>query len=271
MAHTIAGQLQLKLNEATVRYCWGMCQSTIENETKRIGQYSKITFIEFIEFLCRILYAKFTMDLESNLLGASYKSFKADSARGDMTERPMADMARMTSGLMSSVGSGLGSAQSTHRRRIEQDEEEKKEQHNRHLYAYKEFICKTMDPFFDTHMLEFIDPDEDVILSDSVESEFEYDLPSGYDSQNSDNPEFIPVLTSGSENLSDDDWGIEDDSGKNPMLDFDEISSKIIHQMKNPPRPQSTIRKQHDHILQKQKTRTQKKMMKGSNTTSTAF
>lgn len=248
-----------------------MCQSTIENETKRIGQYSKITFIEFIEFLCRILYAKFSMDLDANMLGSGYRSLSKESARGEAEVMNRMASGGINSAMMSSVASGLGSAQSTTRRRIEQDEEELKERHNRHLYAYKEFICNTMDPFFDSHMLEFIDPDEDVILSDSVESEFEYDLPSGYDSQNSDNPEFIPVLTSGSENFSDDDWGIEDDNAKNPMLDFEEISNKIIHQMKNPPRPQSTIRKQHDHILQKQKTRTQKKMMKGSNTTSTAF
>jgi len=34
--------------------------------------YGKIGFIEFIEFLCRIIYARFSMDLDANLLGSSY-------------------------------------------------------------------------------------------------------------------------------------------------------------------------------------------------------
>ena len=42
-----------------------------------------------------------------------------------------------------------------------------------------------------------MDPDEDVVLSDSQESEFIYDLPSGYNSQDEDNPEAISVLSSG--------------------------------------------------------------------------
>jgi len=79
------------------------------------------------------------------------------------------------------------------------DEEEKAELHNKLLYAYKEFICKTLDPLFDSYALEFVDPDEDVILAESEESEYEYDLPEGYDSQNSDNPEFIPVMRSDGE------------------------------------------------------------------------
>ena len=46
------------------------------------------------------------------------------------------------------------------------DEEEKAELHNKLLYAYKEFICKTLDPLFDSYALEFVDPDEDVILAE---------------------------------------------------------------------------------------------------------
>lgn len=54
-----------------------------------------------------------------------------------------------------------------------------------------------LDTFFEQHGLEFMDPDEDVVLSDSQESEFVYDLPSGYNSQDEDNPEAISVLSSG--------------------------------------------------------------------------
>lgn len=43
-----------------------MCQQTIEAETKKIGQYNRINFLEFVEFVCRILYIKFKIDLESN-------------------------------------------------------------------------------------------------------------------------------------------------------------------------------------------------------------
>ena len=99
------------------------------------------------------------------------------------------------------------------------DEEEKQQMHNKLLYAFKEFICKTLDPFFDSQGLEFIDPDEDVILSSSDESDFEYNLPSGYNSQDSDNPEYIPVMGSGSESSSSD--GAE-------MPNFDELSNSIM-------------------------------------------
>ena len=54
-----------------------------------------------------------------------------------------------------------------------------------------------LDIFFEQHGLEFMDPDEDVVLSDSQESDFVYDLPSGYNSQDEDNPEAISVLSSG--------------------------------------------------------------------------
>ena len=58
-----------------------------------------------------------------------------------------------------------------------------KDAHERHLYAFKDFIVKVLDPFFETQGLEFVDPDEDVVISDeSAESNFVYDLPSGYNS-----------------------------------------------------------------------------------------
>ena len=69
----------------------------------------------------------------------------------------------------------------------------------KYLYAYKGFICKTLDPFFDSHALEFIDPDEDVLLLSESASDFEYDLPDGYDSHNEANPDCIPVVSSGSD------------------------------------------------------------------------
>jgi len=73
-----------------------------------------------------------------------------------------------------------------------------------------------------------------VILSDSIESDFEYDLPEGYDSQDLDNPELIPVLTSGSEQLSDEEAGPE-----STMLDFDALSNRIMHQINKPKSHQS--------------------------------
>lgn len=47
--------------------------------------------------------------------------------------------------------------------------------------------------------MPFCDPDEDVVMSDSAESDFEYDLPSGYDSQDENNSEFISMMSSGDE------------------------------------------------------------------------
>ena len=49
-------------------YAFGMCQSTVDNETKKAGLYERIIFIEFIEYICRILYMSFKSDQESNLL-----------------------------------------------------------------------------------------------------------------------------------------------------------------------------------------------------------
>ena len=62
---------------------------------------------------------------------------------------------------------------------------------------FKEFCCQKLQPFFEYHTLDFCDPDEDVEISDGAESAFEYEYPSGYDSKNPDNPEYIQVLSSG--------------------------------------------------------------------------
>ena len=80
------------------------------------------------------------------------------------------------------------------------DEASKKAEHEKHLLAFKEFCCQKLDLFFyATNLgLTFIDPDADVIeLSDSAESAYEYDLPSGYDSKDENNPDFISLISSG--------------------------------------------------------------------------
>ena len=38
-----------------------------------------------------------------------------------------------------------------HAKKADMDAEEKKEHHSKLLYAYKEFVCQTLDPFFDSH------------------------------------------------------------------------------------------------------------------------
>jgi len=68
-------------------------------------------------------------------------------------------------------------------------------------------------------------------LSSSDESVFEYDLPEGYDSQNELNPEFIPILSSGSENggeSSDEDAAAFAGTGTEAMPDFDDLSNLIM-------------------------------------------
>ena len=49
-----------------------MCQQTKVDDFTKKGAYSKIGFIEFIEFLCRLLYARFSINLDANLLGQNY-------------------------------------------------------------------------------------------------------------------------------------------------------------------------------------------------------
>ena len=52
------------------------------------------------------------------------------------------------------------------------------------MQAYKEFMCRTLEPFFESKDVDFIDPDEEPELGDSSElSEFHYDLPEGFDEE----------------------------------------------------------------------------------------
>lgn len=48
------------LSEFMVRYCFGMCKITVaeENEEGSI-KYDRITFVEFLEFICRGAHQKF--------------------------------------------------------------------------------------------------------------------------------------------------------------------------------------------------------------------
>ena len=182
--------LKLHVGDHVVNYCFGMCQMTIENETKKAGQYSKIIFVEFIEFLCRILYTKFKSDLESNLLPRGEGEVAAS-----LIEQKLHDPSG--SGPSSTMNSNLNSQRVGKPAILPANEEQRKQAHERHLYAFKEFCCRMLEPYFESRGLEFIDPDEDAVLSDSQESDFVYDLPSGYNSQDENNPEYITVLTSG--------------------------------------------------------------------------
>ena len=102
------------------------------------------------------------------------------------------------------------------------DDEEKEQAHGKLLYAYKEFICKTLKPFFDSLDHEFIDPDDDNALPDSEESEYDYPYSDGYSSQDSNTPEFVRGMGSGSESIS-------SDEAAEP--NFDDISNSIMSQM----------------------------------------
>ena len=86
------------------------------------------------------------------------------------------------------------------------NELEEKAKFERRIGMFKEFCCQKLDPFFDHHGLEFCDPDEDVEISDGAESEFDYEYPSGYDSKDPNNPEYIQVLSSGNESDGEDEY-----------------------------------------------------------------
>ena len=43
--------MKLNLPDNTIRFCWGMCQQTKVDDFTKKGAYSKIGFIEFIEFM----------------------------------------------------------------------------------------------------------------------------------------------------------------------------------------------------------------------------
>jgi len=48
------------LSEFMVRYCFGMCKSTVAEENEEGSKkYNRITFVEFLEFICRGAHQKF--------------------------------------------------------------------------------------------------------------------------------------------------------------------------------------------------------------------
>ena len=96
--------------------------------------------------------------------------------------------------------------------------------HEKHIWAFKEYCISKLDTFFEQHGLEFADPDEDVALSDSQESEFVYDLPEGYDSGDEGNPEFISVISSGN---SSEGSELRDGIGSISMLNIDSLQGEI--------------------------------------------
>ena len=61
-------QLNLNLADTAVTYAFGMSHQTIVNEEKNHASYDRLVFVEFVEYLCRILYTKFSADFESNQL-----------------------------------------------------------------------------------------------------------------------------------------------------------------------------------------------------------
>ena len=83
---------------------------TRENESKK-NVYNKLIFVEFIEFLCRILYTRFSIDLDSNLLGPGFSKL----TQGQDKTKSAADSSKVTD-----------SSQQT-RKKMEPDEKEKQE------------------------------------------------------------------------------------------------------------------------------------------------
>ena len=128
------------------------------------------------------------------------------------------------------------------------DAEEKKEHHSKLLYAYKEFVCQTLDPFFDSHQLEFVDPDEDIALPESEESDWEYNGDEGYDSNDEDNPEFLEVISSG-------DGDSSDATSEEAQLDFNALSNRIINKMGKPHRTNFKVPTAQNQILKKRNMR----------------
>lgn len=59
-------QLNLNLADTAVTYAFGMSHQTVVNESKNYTAYDRLIYVEFVEFLCRILYFKFSSDYESN-------------------------------------------------------------------------------------------------------------------------------------------------------------------------------------------------------------
>ena len=63
-AQTYAYDLRLSLLELTIQTCFGLSKQTIVEEIHKEADYHRLTFIEFLEFSARLLYAKFVQDLE---------------------------------------------------------------------------------------------------------------------------------------------------------------------------------------------------------------
>jgi len=63
----LEGQLKLNLGENVVSYCFGMCQETNVADSGKSHVYTKLSFLEFVEFLCRLLYTRFSIDMENSL------------------------------------------------------------------------------------------------------------------------------------------------------------------------------------------------------------
>ena len=223
------------------------------------GAYSKIGFIEFIEYLCRIVYARFSMKLD--------RGFEAGLLTSNNAHEP--NVGAVVMGGLSVVASmmGTGSVIAPHsqeasisqsaRKSMAPDNDERAQEHQKLMHAYKEFLCETLDPWFDSHQLEFCDPDEDVDLASSDESVFEYHLPEGYDSHGENAHEFIAVISSDPEN-----GGSSDDF--DDMPDVEDLSNQIMNQLKIPgtgigPR----VRQQHEEITNKSKSKMKRKMMAG--------
>ena len=76
-------QLNLNLADTAVTYAFGMSHQTVVNESKNYTAYDRLIFVEFVEYLCRILYNKFSSDYESNQL----KDFKTGAGQAkDLSE-----------------------------------------------------------------------------------------------------------------------------------------------------------------------------------------
>ena len=138
-----------------------------------------------MEFVCRLLHTKYLLEAPRKEAGAATLGIAS-----------LEKESKVTTAMHSSRNSGANSRRGA---QVSQSDQEKKLAHEKHLHAFKEFCCTKLDPFFELNGVAFVDPDEDVVLSDSAESEFEYDLPSGYDSNDENNSEFISVMSSGNE------------------------------------------------------------------------
>ena len=54
--------MQLNLLEGPIRYCFGMSKQTIYDEMNKSDGYSRLTFIEFLEFTARLLHTRLLIE-----------------------------------------------------------------------------------------------------------------------------------------------------------------------------------------------------------------